>query len=332
MEISKTKNAFASSFKVFAMSLALVFMLPIFCACKKIKLPEYMLDMDYKEGFKIMQLADVQVANSDECLDAFVDISEMVEREKPDLIVLTGDNIYIPESDEVLLTFISCMEALETPWAPVFGNHDAEGVLTKEYMAEKFTSAEHCLFHSGEEGVDGVGNYVINLKKKNKIMFSLFLIDSNMYHGDDHSVYDTIHANQVEWYERAVGILKKYNGKNPPLSLAFFHIPLFEYADAWESLKNGESTGTATMKEDYPVVYPGYENTGLFEKAKELKSTIGFFCGHDHINNCDILYEGIHMVYGLKSSRYSYYDPTMLGATTITLTKSGIEIKNTHFE
>ncbi|MCH5166121.1 MAG: metallophosphoesterase [Clostridiales bacterium] len=289
---------------------------------------EYMLQADYVDNFKIMQLADVQARTAEECNDAFTDIQKLVEKEKPNLIVLTGDNIEVPQSEDVLTALISNMESLNTAWAPVFGNHDAEGVLTKDFMAEKFIASEHCLFYKGEQDVDGVGNFVINLTtESNKIIYSLFLIDSNMY---SNGGYDSIHANQIEWYERAVNRLTEINKNKVVPSLTFFHIPLHEFNDAKASYERGESHGSfATFNEQ---MCPGVENTGFFNVAKELNSTKAIFCGHDHINNCDIEYLGIHLVYGLKSSKCSYYDRSLLGATMITLTSDAMEIRNSFFE
>lgn len=289
---------------------------------------DYMLQLDYVDNFKIMQLADIQAHTAEACNEAFVDIKTHVEKEKPNLFVLTGDNIEIPESEEVLTALISNMESLNIPWAPVFGNHDAEGVLTKELMAEKFVAAEHCLFYKGADGVDGVGNYVVNLTaKNNKIVYSLFLIDSNMYDGADG--YDWIHENQIEWYESAVNLLTEINKNKVVPSLAFFHIPLHEFNDAKTSYENGESTGGYAIFNE--GVFPGTINSGFFDKAKELDSTKAIICGHEHANTCNIEYLGIRLVYGLKSSRNSYYDSSLLGTTIITLTNE-VEIHNSFFE
>ena len=112
-------------------------------------------------------------------------------------------------------------------------------------------------------------------------------------------------------------------------SLAYSHIPLHEFADAKESFEKGESDGFANFNEG---VYPGKENTGFFSKAKELESTKAIFCAHDHVNNCDIEYQGIHLVYGLKSSRLSYYNNDLLGATITNISKNGITISNSYFK
>lgn len=288
---------------------------------------DYVFELQYHDGFKIMQLADIQAANVAACNTAFIEITKLVEKEKPDLIILTGDNVEVPQSVDVVDAFVANMEQYNVPWAPVFGNHDAEGNVTKDTMADKFIAAENCIFYKGDEGVDGVGNYVINLKAaKRKIAYSLFLIDSNMYDGN--GGYDSIHENQIEWYKDAVGVITKQNrGKIVP-SLAFFHIPLPEMKDARISFDNGESSGFGVFRD---VISPGSVNTGLFNVAKELGSTKAFVCGHEHTNNCDILYQGIHMIYGLKSSRFSYYDEDMLGATIITLSTDSIKVENSYF-
>ena len=311
----------------FIIALSVVMMPLLFNGCGKKEAELTMLQLEYVENFKIMQLADIQAETSEKCENAFTDIKKLVKKEEPNLIVLTGDNVYMPESEDLFNTLVSNMESLNTPWAAVFGNHDSEGVLSKNAMADKFTEAENCLFYKGEKGVDGVGNYVINLTTaQNKIEYSVFLLDSHMYAKGG---YDWIRDNQIKWYERAVNEITRLNGNKVVPSLAFFHIPLQEYIDAKESLDNGESEGFGVFKED---ISPGVVNAGFFSKALELKSTKAIFCGHDHVNNCDINYQGIHLVYGLKSSKCSYYDKSLLGATVITLSTDNIEIRNSYFD
>lgn len=289
---------------------------------------DYMLEMKYVDNFKIMQFADIQARTAEACNNAFIDIKTHVEKEKPNLIVLTGDNIEDPKNEDAFNALVSNMESLNTPWAPVFGNHDANGVLTKDFMAEKFIAAENCLFYKGAQGVDGVGNYVINLTaKNNKIVYSLFLIDSNMYDGN--GGYDWIHENQIDWYTSAVSRLKAINKKKVVPSLAFFHIPLQEFIDAKVSYESGESIGEWAIFNE--KICPGTINSGFFDKVKELGSTKAIICGHEHINTCNIEYQGINLVYGLKSSRNSYFDSTLLGTTIITLTKK-VKIYNSFFE
>lgn len=312
---------------IFVLIVTVIISLTAFGGCTYVT-KDYIFELKFHDNFKIMQLADIQVANVDACNEAFVEINKLVEKEKPDLIILTGDNIEVPRSIDVLDAFVANMESYNIPWAPVFGNHDAEGNLSKDTFAEKFIAAENCIFYKGEDGVDGVGNYVINLKAKmRKTVYSLFLIDSNMYDGQ--GGYDCIHTNQIEWYKQAVSFVTEQNhGKTVP-SLAFFHIPVPEFEDARISLENGESTGFGIFREK---VSPGSTNTGFFSAAKELGSTKVIVCGHEHINNCNINYQGIQLVYGLKSSRFSYYNEDLLGATIIALSPDSINTSNSYFD
>ena len=90
------------------------------------------------------------------------------------------------------------------------------------------------------------------------------------------------------------------NGGEVPKSLVFFHIPLVEYKDAWQEYVANGRQDTENVKliygnvgEKNDGVFPAEENCGLFDVAKELGSTQGFFCGHDHLNNFCLNYKGI---------------------------------------
>lgn len=80
-------------FRKIAITLLVVLILStslVLCSCAKVEWDDYMLKLNYSDGFKIMQLADIQAHDSERCDEAFVDIKKLVEKENPDLIVLTG--------------------------------------------------------------------------------------------------------------------------------------------------------------------------------------------------------------------------------------------------
>lgn len=289
--------------------------------------------LDFHNDFRIMVLADIQVETKAECDKAFKDIKSLAEREVPDLIILTGDNVFIPQNENVVKALISNMEFMGIPWAPVFGNHDAQGNVTKARMGELFSEAENCLFLAGEEfihdgGDDCLGNYCINLRSQGKTVYSLFLMDSNMDAPAPETGYCYLYPDQIEWFSERAGELQKGRQDNPVKILSFFHIPVPEYKDAWNLYKEDPSIGWGTFKEE--VSCPK-KNTGFFEAAKDVNLQ-AVVCGHDHVNTCDLIYEDVHFVYGLKSSAVSYYDEDMLGATFINLKKDSFEIENVYFD
>ncbi|MGN0521110.1 MAG: hypothetical protein ACI4IQ_00585 [Eubacterium sp.] len=100
-----------------------------------------------------------------------------------------------------------------------------------------------------------------------------------------------------------ISLAEKNNGVMPK-SLAFFHMPLQEYKDAWFEYVDNNYEDTENVKYIYGkagevdvVVYSSKNNYGFFDKAKELGSTQGIFCGHDHLNNFSLEYKGIRLTY-----------------------------------
>lgn len=154
----------------------------------------------------------------------------------------------------------------------------------------------------------------------------LFLIDSNAYTGEGINVYDYIHDDQVEWYASGVEQMNAEAGHTVN-SLVFFHIPLQQYRTAYELYEagsdevtyffgeNGEKMIDKVCCSDYP--------SSLFDRALELGSTSGFFCGHDHYNNMSLEYKGIRLTYGMSIDYLAMpgieNDTTQRGAELITL-------------
>ena len=81
---------------------------------------------------------DVRMATS--CQKALVSICE----KKPDLILMTGDNIYgeFDDSGASLRKLIAYMDSFQIPWAPVWGNHDNESTKGVTWQCEQFEKAQ----------------------------------------------------------------------------------------------------------------------------------------------------------------------------------------------
>ena len=265
-------------------------------------------------------------------------VAAMVSEEKPDLVVVSGDIAFpIPfqagtfNNKNSARLFAELMEQLGVYWCPTFGNHDTESYsyFTREDISEFYTSGEfkHCLLQTGPEDVDGFSNYIVNVKNtQGKITQSVIMIDSQSYISDgviDGILwnYDCIHENQIEWYKNEIASLTEKNGGETPKSLAFFHIPLIEYKDAWTEYVNNNNQDTEDVKYIYGKVgeandgiYCSELNSGLFDTALELGSTQGFFCGHDHLNNFSLDYKGIRLTYGYSIDYLAYFGIMKHGA------------------
>ncbi|MBQ6936256.1 MAG: metallophosphoesterase [Clostridia bacterium] len=232
--------------------------------------------------FKVMHLTDIHIGGG--FLSKGVDrqalnaVALMVSREKPDLVIVTGDIAFpVPYTAGTfnnysgIKAFGNLMENLGVYWDVTLGNHDSEAYsyFDREAVAAIYGSGEfeHCLFQPGPEDVDGYGNHIIKVKNSEGIITqAMILIDSQAYIEDNiiesiKGTYDNIHENQVEWYEAEIKRLNDENSKtikaiqgdvNGGLfkdfgtvkTQAFFHIPLVEMDDAWNEFKENDYQNT----------------------------------------------------------------------------------------
>ena len=297
--------------------------------------------------FKVMHLTDIHIGGGfmsktvdEKALNA---VATMVTREKPDLVIATGDIAFpVPYNAGTFnnysgaKAFANLMESLGVYWDVTFGNHDAEAYsyFDREKMAEFYEREEyeHCLFQAGPTDVDGYGNHVIEVKNsKGVITQAMVLIDSQAYVKNNiiesiKGTYDNIHPNQVEWYESEI---KRMNAENekiskesvPVKSLVFFHIPLVEMADGWKEFEENSFKDTENFKYIDGIIgeggkrfYCGLGEDEMFEKMLELQSTKAMFNGHDHINNTTFEYKGIQFSYGYSIDYFAYSDIDKLGS------------------
>lgn len=225
----------------------------------------------------------------------------IIEKEQPDLIVFAGDVIASARSRDPIKSFrdaVSVAEDYKTPWAAVFGNHDSEGNVPRRKMHEVQLEHPYCVAKEDPPGVSGAGNFVLPIKNRNdQIDAVLYFLDSGDY--SPMGGYDWIKRDQIEWYVQQSKKFTKENGGKPIPSLAFFHIPLPEYNDAWDfhvsygHRLDGQCSSPAL-------------NSGFFTAMVEMGDVMATFVGHDHANDFCSTLHGITLCYG-RSTRYVSY-------------------------
>ena len=240
-------------------------------------------------------------------------MKDLVETQKPDLIVCSGDNI-MSTGVTGLKEFVDFMESLKTPWTFIFGNHDAEGT-TYGYNKESFSDyldscgAEYLLYESGyvESSNNRYGNFSISVLNNDgtKLLGAVILLDTGGYNATVSS-YDSITEGQIAWYEEEIDKLNQnYTGSGVVPSVVFGHIQLPEYYTAYQAARanNGatfiiDQELTSAMLASVKSGGPTNVNTGFFQTMVDKQSSVAFFCGHEHLTDFQVKMDGIVLGFG----------------------------------
>lgn len=306
--------------------------------------------------FKILQIADLQ----DNVLFKSMSkefLNYVLDSEKPDLVVLTGDNIGPGTSktkDLMYLAideFMSIFEEKGVKVAAIFGNHDEEdNAYNKDEQIEVYKKYS-CYVGSDVSELSGSGTYNLPVlaSDSDKTAFNLWFFDSGEYNDEnDLGGYGCVHKDQIEWYVETEKALTEENGGKPVPSFAFQHIILPEVYDVLEKVENPEDKKDegeflAERNGEYyafPEEYmnedtffsetpcpPNYTN-GQADAFVENGKVLGVAVGHDHKNSFVIPYKGLDIINSPASSFGSYGDFNR-GARVITLDESDLETYET---
>lgn len=264
--------------------------------------PELKFNGDGK--FKILQVADLHFSTGEGiCLDpepkstlkgckadprTLKFINKVLDIEKPDFVILTGDQVYgesAPDAETTIFKALQPYIKRKIPFASVLGNHDDEGSLSRSESMKVAADLPFSFGSLGPEDIPGVGNYVLKIKgsQSKYPALSLYFLDSHSYSRNPkvNPGYDWIKESQLKWVEQQAKELKSDIASYPlhHLSMAFFHIPLPEY----RNLDNQPFIGEHREGITAPVY-----NT----KAREVLGRIGVHAvsvGHDHANDYCLL-------------------------------------------
>ncbi|GAA4846031.1 metallophosphoesterase family protein [Paenibacillus vulneris] len=254
--------------------------------------------------FTIVQFTDVHMKSGGEADDRTLSLMKKVlETERPDLVVFTGDVIEDKHCDDPLQRFhraVSVVDNDKIPWAVVFGNHDSEAKITREALMEAVQPYEFALAEAGPEDIGGIGNYALSVNDaRGHAAASLYFFDSGSVSPLSHvKGYGWIGRDQVSWYEGMSRERTRSNNGVPLPSLAFFHIPLPEYNEVWQQ---EVCYGSKNERVCCPRI-----NTGLFSAMVEMGDVMGTFAGHDHLNDYWGTKQGIRLCYGRATGFNTY--------------------------
>ncbi|KAI1262116.1 calcineurin-like phosphoesterase [Xylariaceae sp. FL1019] len=251
--------------------------------------------------FKIMQLADLHLSTGlGHCRDPVPDeydggpceadprtldfVVKMIEEEKPDLVVLSGDQVNgetAPDAQTAIFKYAQILIRHKIPYVSIFGNHDDEGSMSRAGQMALIEQLPYSLSRAGPEDIAGVGNYYLEVLAQGNSKHSaltLYMLDTHSYSPDERKWpgYDWIKKTQIDWFKQTAASLKQNHKEytHIHMDLAFIHIPLPEYVVPGNPFIGAPLEGVTA-----PVFNSGFHDA-LVEEGVVMVS-----CGHDHAND-----------------------------------------------
>ena len=259
-----------------------------------------------KEGkFKIMQAADLHLSTGlGKCRDelpvghnggkcdadprTLEFVEKMIDEEKPDFVVLSGDQVVgegsSPDAQTALFKIAALLAQKQLPYAVIFGNHDDEDDLSRSAQMDLLSDLPYSHSRAGPPDVDGIGNYFVEILGHGSTSHSaltMYFLDSHGNSPDERQFrgYDWIKPNQISSFHQTAQSLKKKHKEytHIHMDIAFMHIPLPEMRDT----DNFKEFIIGNWTE--PPTAPGFNSGFKDALVEEGVLLVGF--GHDHVND-----------------------------------------------
>lgn len=277
--------------------------------------------LKFKDGkFRIIHITDTHLDDDNIEQSVFL-IEKSCEREKPDLAVITGDNVSNEDDSSVTKGYIdklmSVFDKLGIPAAVTFGNHDSEtGSMSREELMVYYNTHKSSISVDDGEELSGCGTYNIPVLSQdgNSLKFNIWIFDSHDY---EDNYYANVFEDQVKWYKEKSDSLRRMNGGEKVYSLAFQHIIVPEIYEALKKTDRKKPYAFRHMynKDEYYMFDAGrknygtlnetpccgYYNHGQFAAMVEKGDVKAIFTGHDHTNAFGVEYKGIDILNSLST-------------------------------
>lgn len=272
-------------------------------------------------------------------------VLESMAEAKPDLVVLGGDLSEAATEDQpaAIREICDIFVQAEIPFVITFGNHDyMHGYSIDEMFAfYREYGGEYFLGTDEDPRLFGCGTCSLPVYSNDgsRVAYNVYCFDS----GDsvEGKGYDSVHPDQIEWYQAKAESLKDANGGNYVPSVVFQHIIVQEIYDKLFPTAKKYNLGVREYDaETYDLVpipnlsnirdgyifekpCPGYYNYGQLGAMSKNGDVRAIFCGHDHYNSFTVEIDGVDIVNTPSIKPHILLRKINWGSRVITLHEDG---------
>ncbi len=257
--------------------------------------------------FKIIQFADTHYISGDSRSErSMKNVVEMLEKEKPDFVIFTGDVIFGSPAEASAREMLQPLVDRGIPFAVALGNHDSDFELSRTEIYKVFRSIPGNVNTADDLGLHGCSNDILTLAGEDGVDRVFYLFDSgNRENLAGVSSWGYVHSDQIDWYKRASRYFAANNSGKPVPSIAFQHIPVSEYNQAMRDKGDKARFMTGNLGEEpaSPIF-----NSGQYLAMREMGDVQAMVTGHDHNNDFVLMWQGFFFIYGRYSGCDTVYN------------------------
>jgi len=262
--------------------------------------------------FAILHVTDVQVRQPVGGRAARA-MREAIAATKPQLVVVTGDNVYRcngrEEFPKLMGPMVEIFQEAGVPFCVTFGNHDSEDEsgdrFTREEQYDWFKEQGGALWVDYDvPGLTGAGSGAIELAEAgvDGPCFRIFVMDCCPFGG-----WDNCRTDQIAWYERVAADGLPHLWFQHVMVPDVFETGLFREAEEGEEggvtrrvhgkdvrivLADGvvgqlKEVPHATKPRDYRDARHTHGGRTLYDAWRANGHMVGAYFGHDHMNSFD---------------------------------------------
>ena len=288
----------------------------------------------HNKKFKIMLVGDPHCSPRDESeqdVNILKDYMALqyaaLKQERPDLVVLLGDNANGETPEALHKAILRCTKPYEdtnTPFSFILGNHDLESAVSDIPSHYAYYQSLPCCMLPSD--YTRFGDYLLTVLNSDGTAPALSLL--HVYSGSrgrdrDYSYYAHVQPEQNEWIVETCKKTAQTWGPVP--AVLFQHIPMLEEFDLLREtgplgmladgvLGQNEEKGKYYRIKKTTEGYLGEApcapavNSGEFEAVKQTNAVFAVFYGHDHMNDFVGSTDGIIMGQSKLASFNAYGD------------------------